>query len=64
MARHTHKRKYHSMTDLRAIKCDHCGQYGRNKGAASKNHITRYFCHDNERSCYKERAGRYFDDIS
>lgn len=24
-------------------------------------HITRYFCHTDERSCYKECSGRYFE---
>lgn len=46
------------------LACDHCGETGRIKGIALKNHLARYFCHDNEKSCYKERRGNYFDEIS
>jgi hypothetical protein len=47
-----------------AAPCEHCGETGRAKGVAIKNHLARLFCHDNDKSCYNERRGHYFDEIS
>lgn len=40
--------------------CDECGATGEYKASASRGGETRYFCHNDERSCYNKRRGRYF----
>jgi hypothetical protein len=47
---------------LRDIPCSHCHETGRLKGTASRGAITKYFCHEGDKSCYNERKGAYFDD--
>jgi hypothetical protein len=42
--------------------CHNCGDTSRIKASASRAGVTRYFCHDNDRSCYNERRGAYFTD--
>ena len=42
--------------------CHACGDTGRMKGTASQAGETRYFCHSNDKSCYNDFRGRYFED--
>lgn len=48
---------------VKARPCDECGETGRTKGIAWRGHSTRYFCHDEEKSCYNYRKDRYFEGI-
>jgi predicted RNA-binding Zn-ribbon protein involved in translation (DUF1610 family) len=41
--------------------CWACGEAGGFKAQASRNGETRYFCHNERKSCYNEYRGRYFD---
>lgn len=43
-------------------KCYHCGQSHYFMAKVTRGDETRYFCHINERSCYNELRGRYFDE--
>lgn len=43
--------------------CDDCGEVGRFKAHVSKGIKHRYFCHDEEKSCYNYRRGNYFEDV-
>lgn len=54
----------------KAEPCDDCGEVGRMKARASRTHQqlygakfteTKLFCHDEEKSCYNYRRGRYFE---
>jgi hypothetical protein len=40
--------------------CHGCGRTDGLHASASWRGETRYFCHDDERSCYNEWRGRYF----
>ena len=52
---------------VKDIPCSECGETGRLKGIAMKGQhkerVTRYFCHDEEKSCYNYRRGTYFADL-
>lgn len=45
---------------LKAIPCHDCKETGRIKATAMRGHLVRYFCHDEEKSCYNYRRGTYF----
>lgn len=42
--------------------CHNCGDTERIKASAWNGSEHRYFCHDDDRSCYNERRGNYFDE--
>lgn len=43
--------------------CNECGRSGDMMASASRGNLTRHFCHNDERSCYNKRRGRYFEEI-
>ena len=43
--------------------CDDCGETGRQKALAQRGPLKRWFCHDEEKSCYNYRRGNYFEDV-
>jgi hypothetical protein len=47
-----------------AIPCDDCGETGRVKAIAQRGSVVKYFCHDEEKSCYIYRKGTYFYERS
>jgi hypothetical protein len=50
------------VTANKAAACHHCGGgIGEFKASATRGNEERFFCHNDERSCYNERRGNYFD---
>lgn len=46
----------------RAQVCWECGETGRQKAICQRGQRVRWFCHDEEKSCFNYRRGTYWND--
>lgn len=54
------RRRQDRINRYKKLPCDNCGEVGRIKALAVRGQYVRYFCHDEEVSCYNFRRGTYF----
>lgn len=47
---------------MKARPCSDCGETGRVKAHVNRGPEHRWFCHDEEKSCYNHRRGNYFEE--